>query len=542
MTGPRVGRILLESERAARMADEGAGEVPGEILRSAFVISAEHVLTAWHCVRGAASGGEGLWFRLRDTGARAAHRYRYLPLRVLGHDEASDIAVLCLDSSRLRSVGLPRKAAGELLAHSVIPLGTDVDVYDRVRVMGFPVNTSSADSDTLPVTVIDVALSIGKATVMKLIGESFSAVDPVNPRGLSGGPVLRQAAVGGEMAVGVIRQVPKGLYENTALGGAVIATRIADAAQALPQVAAALRASQSTTWADRGDTLSRAGQLKEAEAAYRDALAADSGCARAHAGLGGVLATWWRFDEAEAACREAIRLDAALPAAHVALADVLRRTYWLDNAEAACREAIRLDPGFAQAHSVLGVVLCDLEQLEAAETSCREAVRLDPSLAAAHYNLGAVLCHSSQLGAAEAACREGVRLAPGDAMSHYVLADVLRRRGWRAAAEAAYRQAIKADPLSVIACADLGAFLITDKRYQEAEAVCREAVSLAPNMALAYLNLGRALQGMNRDKEARVALSRAVKLDPSVAYGPNPLRSQTFQRISRDINQHLFGG
>ena len=190
MAGSRVGRILLESERAARMADEAAAGNSGEGLRSAFAISAEHVVTAWHCVRDAAERGDRLWFRLRAAGAQAERRYEYVPVRVLGKDEAFDVAVLVVDGSGLGEAGLPEGEAEKLLAGSVIPLGVDVLVQEQVRVMGFPANAPSADSDTLPAKVIDLTLPLGEVTGLKLIGESFAAVDPVRPSRAVRGPGL----------------------------------------------------------------------------------------------------------------------------------------------------------------------------------------------------------------------------------------------------------------------------------------------------------------------------------------------------------------
>ena len=70
-------------------------------------------------------------------------------------------------------------------------------------------------------------------------------MDPVDPRGLSGGPVLssiytEDGGTGTEIAVGVVRGVPVGRYAATSLGGGLIATRIEDLIPRLPQIAAAL--------------------------------------------------------------------------------------------------------------------------------------------------------------------------------------------------------------------------------------------------------------------------------------------------------------
>src|SRR4029077_18878627 len=195
------------------MADEVAADLPGEGLRSAFAVSAEHVLTAWHCVRDAAERGDRLWFRLRGLGARGSRRYESLPVRVSDRGEMFDVAVLVVDGSRLGEAGLTEDEAENLLAGSAIPLGVDVSVHEQVRVMGFPANAPSADSDTLPARVVDLALPLGEVTGLKLVGESFAAEDPVNPRGLSGGPVLKSRDTGDggvEVAVGVVRGVAGG--------------------------------------------------------------------------------------------------------------------------------------------------------------------------------------------------------------------------------------------------------------------------------------------------------------------------------------------
>jgi hypothetical protein len=123
-------------------------------LRSAFAISAEHVVTAWHCVRDAAERGDRLWFRLRAAGAQAERRYEYVPVRVLSQDEAFDVAVLVVDGSGLGEAGLPEGEAEKLLAGSVIPLGVDVLVHEQVRVMGFPANADFHSANWPPVRLV----------------------------------------------------------------------------------------------------------------------------------------------------------------------------------------------------------------------------------------------------------------------------------------------------------------------------------------------------------------------------------------------------
>jgi hypothetical protein len=182
---------MTSQERLARIANESASYVDGEQLRSAFAISDIHVITAWHCV--ADNFDQRVWFRLRQQ-ASAAPRYLYVPLRLTNFSVPIDIAVLTVDESGLAEVNLTAGIARAMLRAAAIRLSGRVRLHDQVRVIGFPASASSADNDANAATVVDLDLAVGNTMAVKLYGDAFAAVDPVNPRGLSGGPVLRQEA------------------------------------------------------------------------------------------------------------------------------------------------------------------------------------------------------------------------------------------------------------------------------------------------------------------------------------------------------------
>ena len=247
LPGQRVGRILIGPDELAK--DRAASGGSDRELRSAFPISGSRVLTAWHCAGRDADAP--LWFRLRT----ADGSYRYLPVRVASHDEILDVAVLALDSVRLADAGglagggLTEAAARELLAEAAIPLAGPVPVTAKMWVTGFSGGKPAYDSDTYEVTVVQPEQLPSGVSSMKLQGPEFGAVLPVLVHGLSGGPVLRAVdpdagPASGYAAVGFVRgSVGKDLPSR---GGAVIATRIADAAH-LPEIRAALRADAGKT-------------------------------------------------------------------------------------------------------------------------------------------------------------------------------------------------------------------------------------------------------------------------------------------------------
>jgi hypothetical protein len=299
MPEPRIGRLLSDAEREARMADETAPVSDRELLRSAFAISGRHVVTAWHCVRDPLASGTPLWFRLR-LDRPDGRTYAYIPVRVTNYDPAFDVAVLATDPSRLASAGLTAPEATAILSAAAIAVHPDIVVNDTVQVMGFPVSGVGADSDTNQATVVGVALPLGEVTGVKLTGAAFGAVSPVDPHGISGGPVLRITgpAAGRPAAVAVVRAIPRGRIPDAAAGASLVATRLIDVAHTLPEVAQAIAAAQP---ADRSARSIPAGQ--------HSALAMFQACAQAlrdtvvtfeDPGLG-VLTGWPHFfDEAQA--------------------------------------------------------------------------------------------------------------------------------------------------------------------------------------------------------------------------------------------------
>ncbi len=151
-------------------------------------------------------------------------------------------------------------------------------------------------------------------------------------------------------------------------------------------------------------------QCKEKERLYREAIRIDPSYARAHNGLGTVLADTGRNTEAEAAYREAIRLDPNYAPAHNGLGIVVYDLGRKTEAEAAYREAIRIDPDYAHAHICLGLLLENTGRKTEAETEYREAIRIDPDNAYAHNSLGYVLDDLGRKTEAEAAHKEAIRL------------------------------------------------------------------------------------------------------------------------------------
>jgi eukaryotic-like serine/threonine-protein kinase len=133
-----------------------------------------------------------------------------------------------------------------------------------------------------------------------------------------------------------------------------------------------------------GENLERAAEY------FRQAIARDSGYARAWAGLADTYALFDYFrvrslprDTAYARAKEAayraIALDSTLAEPHASLNQILRYGYWdWAGSEREIRKALALDPNYATAHQWLGEHLLDLGRFPEALAEARTAVQLDP--------------------------------------------------------------------------------------------------------------------------------------------------------------------
>jgi len=246
-------------------------------------------------------------------------------------------------------------------------------------------------------------------------------------------------------------------------------------------------------------TYLRSGELSQAEAIYRQMLAAEPDCAEAWQALGNFLTSQRRLDEAERSYREALRLGAAdAPAILSNLGNVLKDRGLPDDAEVAYRDAIRLRPDFPEALTNLGNLLGDLGRRPEAEECCRAAIRLRPDLPEPHNNLGNLLRGMERLSEAEASCREALRLRPGYLSALNNLGNALRDQGRFAEAEQCYRDTVRLKPDYVEALNNLASLLYDQGRPDEAVPCYETALRLKPDYIDAHVNLALTLLLMGR--------------------------------------------
>jgi len=267
----------------------------------------------------------------------------------------------------------------------------------------------------------------------------------------------------------------------------------------------------------------RAGRLAEAEALYRQILAAQPNHADARRCLGVIAHQAGRHDLAVEWIRQAIALHPNNPAAHSNLAEAYGALGRFDEAAAAYRRAIQLKPDFYEALIHLGNTLGNLGKHEEAMAAFRRAVQLRPDSHEAHYNLGNTLSHRGQLDEAIASYRQALELKPDSLEALNNLGNALREKGHFAEAIAACRRALALQPDCPALYVNLSAALSGLGELDAATAACRRALEIQPDFPEALNNLGTALGARGLIDEALAVCRRALELRPDCPRANNNL-------------------
>jgi predicted O-linked N-acetylglucosamine transferase (SPINDLY family) len=261
-----------------------------------------------------------------------------------------------------------------------------------------------------------------------------------------------------------------------------------------------------------------AGRLEEADAGYREILAADPRHFDAlH--LRGVLALQaGRLEEAAHSIESALDVDPASAQAHNNLGEAYRKLGRLEDAAAQFREAAVLAPDYADALFGLGTVLRRLGKPEEAVETFRRALAANPAMAEAQVRLGEALNALGRTAEAIAAHEAAIAIRPDYAQAHNALGLALRDAGRLDDALAACQRAVAQDPNLMLARFNVGNLLREKGFLEEAAAAYRAAIAIEPTgLAEVHNNLGNVLRELGRAEEALGCYQQALVLKPDFA-------------------------
>lgn len=257
-----------------------------------------------------------------------------------------------------------------------------------------------------------------------------------------------------------------------------------------------------------------AGQLADAEAAYRRILVADQQHPDALHLLGVVAHQRGRNEEAAALIGRAIARRGDVAEYHGNLGSVLQSLERLPDAVAAYEESLRLRPVHPDALNNLGSALHALGRLPEAEARHRAALAQRPGFVPALINLGTVLRAMRRNVEAIACFQEAVARDDGAIGAHLGLGALMNDLGRAVEAEAHYRAAIAIDDADVDAHAGLGAALFHRGRCAEAAGSLERAVARGGRRAATLDLLGAAHRLAGDPLTAEGWHRQAVTADP----------------------------
>ncbi len=286
----------------------------------------------------------------------------------------------------------------------------------------------------------------------------------------------------------------------------------------------------------RAQALRDSGRFPEAESELRTALA-ESPRAEVHFQLGILLQMQERLGEAEAAYREAI---AALPShgeAHNGLGVVLHRLGRDEESLAAHEKALSVNPDFVDAHNNAAVALQILGRAEEAIEHYARALALAPAHPGLHFNRAAVLDTLGRFDEAEAGYRKALELAPDLALAQNTLGSLLRRRGRAEEAVECISRALALQPEFAKARLNLVSALIELDRFEEGLIELDRYIAGSPKDVSALLERGRTLEQLGRLPEAKECYLRALDLTPGLA--ESHMRLGSLQRFVGDHHEAI---
>lgn len=319
----------------------------------------------------------------------------------------------------------------------------------------------------------------------------------------------------------------------------------------------------------------QAGRLREAEAIYRQVLAAQPNNPDALHLLGGVAMQSQNFPVAIDLIRRAIairpdvadfysnlgvalrlagRSGEAVPVYEKELSlrkqpnvvllnnlgDALESAGRHEEAAARFRQATVLDPNSADSFNNLGIALRRRNDLSGSLAAFQRAVQINPSYAGALSNVGEILRSMGRYDEAIAYLKRAVAITPGLADGHFNLAVTYQNSSRFAEAIASYRTALSLNPNLFAACNNLGVLLRHQGKAQEAISLFRKALSIAPKFADASSNLGIALNEIGQTDQAIEAFKAAVNSQPDFPEAWNNLGNVVRDRLQFDEARRCY--
>ena len=287
------------------------------------------------------------------------------------------------------------------------------------------------------------------------------------------------------------------------------------------QLAAGVAAAPASGWArvSLGNAYRSQGDITQAEAAYRAAIAVEPTYLGSYTALAAVLADQGRFTDAQALLQTAAALDASDPAPVIAQARTADLAGQADAALGFGRAAVERAPASGWAWATLGDLMRSQGKLDEAARAYRAGIGADPLYSGNYSSLSSLQAAQGQPAAALSTLQQGLRLLPNTPALLVNQGNLLRRQGQPDAARRAYEAAVAADAGNAGGLLALGQWL--EARGDETSALARyQAAAQLPGAAAVGLTAQANARRNLGQMEQAVALYRQALTSQADFFAP----------------------
>jgi tetratricopeptide (TPR) repeat protein len=289
-----------------------------------------------------------------------------------------------------------------------------------------------------------------------------------------------------------------------------------DPAGAIAEIEEAMKASpnDSRTFVSLGAVRMRSGEAKDAEAAFRNAIALDRSSADAHLALANYLWTAGRMEEAEHAIADALTLAPDHLLANRMQADLYARTGRADQAEAPLKKVADISKAPA-ARLQLADYYLGLNRMDDARRLLEELAAAEPAIGEARLRLASIDYATNHKEKAHQTVDRMLASAPQYSPALILKAQWLTAENKLDEALARATAAVAADAESVPA--HMAIAVIHEQRRETSDAIksYNEVLRLNPRVTAAQIALSRLnLEAGNRDAALSLA-EAATQTEPA---------------------------
>jgi len=275
--------------------------------------------------------------------------------------------------------------------------------------------------------------------------------------------------------------------------------------------------------------LLQAGNLQEAEKAYKQIIIAFPGQAAAHNDLGALYHSQGKLQEALLHYKKAIAADGNYPQALTNYGLVLKDQGNLEEAISFFQRALALNPRDVGALTNLGVVRHEQGKLDDAIAAYRQVLSISSKDLFALNNLAAVLRDKGALNEAEGLYQKVIGLYPDFIEAHVGLGLVHKKQARFSEAIVSFRKALEINQNNLDSWRHLAAICTEQGDFVEAAAAYEKIVEITPDDFDAFTKLGILHQKIGNLDQAIGFIKRALAINSEFL----PARASLVETLER---------